>query len=94
MSAWKKIKSWKANHFLQLKENKTDVILVGSLNSPNRIINNIGPLSQDVRHHVRNLGVKFRNLKFHHQVKSHIKSNLTYCTNIKSFCTFQDLNLM
>lgn len=50
------IKSWKTNHFFQLNENKTDVILFGPHKSTNRIINNIRPLSQCVSPHVRNLG--------------------------------------
>ncbi len=47
------------DNFLQLNENKTEVILFGSPNLVNGLSSSLGPLQANIRTHVNNLGVVF-----------------------------------
>ncbi len=63
------IKCWMGDHFLQLNENKTEVILFGSPHLFNALSSSLGPLQANIRTHVKNLGVVFDSeLKFDKQI--------------------------
>ncbi len=47
------------DNFLQLNENKTEVILFGSPNLVNGLSSSLGPLQANIRTHVKNLSVVF-----------------------------------
>ncbi len=57
------------DNFLQLNENKTEVILFGSPHLVNALSSNLWPLQANIRTHVKNLGVVFDSeLKFDKQI--------------------------
>ncbi len=65
------IKSWMGDNFLQLNENKTEVILFGSPHLVNALSSSLGPLQANIHTHVKNLGVVFDSeLKFDKQINS------------------------
>ena len=51
------IKAWMDNNFLQLNQKKTDVMLFGPSHLLNNISSTLGPLQDNIRDKVKNLGV-------------------------------------
>ena len=92
------IKNWMANNFLQLNENKTEVIIFGPSNSVNTLSKALGPLS--VNHHsvVKNLGVFLDSaLTFNKQVNSVVKGSffqLRLIAKLKSCLSYSDLEVL
>ncbi len=89
------IKSWMGDNFLQLNENKTEVILFGSPHLVNALSSSLGPLQANIRTHIKNLGVVFDSeLKFDKQinyVESAIFFKLRGLRKLKSLLSFGDL---
>ncbi len=68
-NCFEEIKVWMANHFLQLNEIKSEVLILG--HSRTSSVFNLGSLSASVQHYVRNLGVTFDPLL---NVETHIST--------------------
>ena len=65
------IKAWMDNNFLQLNQKKTDVMLFGPSHLLNNISSTLGPLQDNIRDKVKNLGVTLDpELKFDKQINS------------------------
>ncbi len=59
MGCLKDIKIWMANNFLQLNNEKTEVIIFGPSKIRNSIVSNLDSLTPYVTSHARNVGVIF-----------------------------------
>ncbi|KAL0964863.1 hypothetical protein UPYG_G00330070, partial [Umbra pygmaea] len=91
----KEIKIWMANSFLQLNDNKTEVIVFGSSKSQNLISAKLGPLAPYVKSHARNLGVILdSHLNLNKQISSVVKTSfyqLRIIYKLKSVLSYNDL---
>ena len=75
MSCLDDIKCWMAQNFLQLNENKCEIILFGPPDTVTTLTNTLGNLSTLVKPYVKNLGVIFDpQFKFDRQVNSVVKA--------------------
>lgn len=75
MSCLEDIKCWMAQNFLQLNENKSEIILFGPPDSVTSLTNSLGNLSTLVKPYVKNLGVIFDSqFIFDRQVNAVVKS--------------------
>lgn len=70
------IKCWLDLDFLQLNNDKTEIIVFGPTAVSSGLIKQLGPLSAYVRNHIRNLGVVFDPmLSFDKQISTVVKSS-------------------
>ncbi len=93
LSCLNDIKAWMDINFLNLNDNKTEIIVFGH-NESQKISNfNLGPLSPYVKPCVKNLGVYLDSaLKFDIQVSTVVKSSffhLRALAKVKSFLSFK-----
>ncbi len=95
MDCLKDIKIWMANNFLQLNNEKTEVIIFGPFKIRNSIVSNLDSLTPYVTSHARNLGVIFDSeLCLEKQISSVVKNSyyqLRIISRLKSTLSFQDL---
>ena len=89
------IKIWMATNFLQLNQNKTEVILFGPQKSIHNLKSSLGPLSMNLRNTVKNLGVHLdSSLNFNKQVSSVVSSSfyqLRTIAKLKPILSHRDL---
>jgi len=89
------IKSWMAEHFLQLNTKKTEMILFVSSPISKHWSNALGHWSSNLQNMVRNLGVIFdSSLNFNKQVSSVVKGSfyqLRTVAKLKPFLSKKDL---
>ncbi len=84
-----------ANNFLQLNNEKTEVIIFGPSKIRNSIVSNLDSLTPYVTSHARNLGfIFYSELCLEKQISSVVKNS--YCqlriiSRLKSTLSFQDL---
>ena len=65
------IKDWMANNFLQLNEDKTEVLIVAPDTTASKVVQLLGSLSSAVQSKLRNLGVIFdHNMLLDQHIKS------------------------
>ncbi len=76
MDCLKDIKIWMANNFLQLNNEKNEVIIFGPSKIRNSIVSNLDSLTPYVTSHARNLGVIFDSeLCLEKQISSVVKNS-------------------
>ena len=84
-----------ATNFLQLNQNKTEVIIFGPTKSVRDLTNALGPLSASAHTSVKNLGVYLdSSLNFNKQVSSVVSSSfyqLRTISKLKPILTLRDL---
>ena len=89
------IKNWMFNNFLQLNDNKSEVLVFGPPLARAHIENNLGPLLPNLKPTVKNLGVTFDpDLNFQPHIKKVVQASFFHLRNIskiKSFLTLSDL---
>ena len=94
----KDIKSWMARSFLQLNQNKTELLVFGPTDTPSSIISALGPLSSHLKQHAKNLGVIFDSgFKFDKQINSVVSTSFFHLRSIaklKSFLLPKDLETL
>ncbi|KAL2104366.1 hypothetical protein ACEWY4_001234 [Coilia grayii] len=92
------IQCWMSRNFLQLNENKTEVILFGPPNQVSDLKKMLGPLSPNYHSIIKNLSVYFDTaLNFNKQISNVVKSSfyqLRTIAKIKSFFTLKDLQTL
>ena len=92
------VKNWMANNFLQLNENKTEIIVFGAPNSVSTLNIDLGPLSSNHHSVVKNLGVVFDSpLSFVKQINNVVKNSffqLRIIAKMKSFLSYSDLETL
>jgi len=85
----KEVKTWMTNNSLQLNENKTEVLLLGPAANNNSMKTQLGPLSNNLHNHAKNLGVHFYPLlQFDKHVNAVVKSSyfqLRSIAKVKNF---------
>jgi len=85
----KEVKTWMTNNSLQLNENKTEVLLLGPAANNNSTKTQLGPLSNNLHNHAKNLGVHFYPLlQFDKHVNAVVKSSyfqLRSIAKVKNF---------
>ncbi len=95
MDCLKDIKIWMANNFLQLNNEKTEVIIFGPSKIRNSIVSNLDSLTPYVTSHAKKLGVVFDSeLCLEKQISSVVKNSyyqLRIISRLKSTLSFQDL---
>ncbi len=89
------IKKWLSNNFLQLNENKTEIIVFGPQKIRTNIIKELGNHFPSISSQVRNLGVIIDSeLGLSKQINSVVRNSfyqLRVISKLKSFLSFQDL---
>ncbi len=92
------IKCWMSNNFLQLNNDKTEVILFGPSKTRNSVAGNLENLTPYIKSHVKNLGVIFDSeLCLEKQISSVVKNSyyqLRIISRLKSSLSFQDLEIV
>ena len=95
LSCLDKIKAWMALSFLQLNQNKCEIVVFGPPDSVRSITDMLGPLSNLVSPFARNLGVIFdSDLSFDRQINAVVKNSffqLRRISKIKPVLSPQDL---
>ena len=87
------VKSWMTLNFLNLNENKTEIIMFGC-GRADIPADFLGPLTPNIRSSVKNLGVIFDEmLKFDRQVSSVVKNCILSCilSKVKGYLPCRDL---
>ncbi len=89
------VKCWLANHFLQLNEDKTEMVIFGNKGYVNDVYDCLGQFPGKKLPCVKNLGVIFDSeLKFDRQVNAIVKNSFFYLRSIsklKSILSFEDM---
>ncbi len=89
------IKCWMDLNFLQLNNDKTEIMVFGPTAVSSGIVKQLGPLSSNVRDRVRNLGMVFDpTLSFDKQISTVVKSSffqLRSIARIKKMLSMKDL---
>ncbi len=76
IDCFEELKCWMSNNFLQLNNDKTEVILFGPSKTRNYVAGNLENLTPYVKSHVKNLGVIFDSeLCFEEQMSSVVKNS-------------------
>ena len=95
LSCSEEIKTWMATNYLQLNENKTEVIIFGPTTSTTRLSQALGPLQTNLTSSIKNLGVFFDSaLSFNKQISSVVKGSfyqLRTIAKLKPILTHTDL---
>ncbi|KAK0151915.1 hypothetical protein N1851_006719 [Merluccius polli] len=91
------VKSWMAKNFLNLNDNKTEIIMFGC-NPSDLPANFLGPLTPNVRSSAKNLGVTFdSNFRFNKQVSTVVKNSFFYLrtlSKVKGYLSRRDLEIV
>ncbi len=87
-----------SNNFLQLNNDKTEVILFGPSKTRNYVAGNLENLNPYVKYHVKNLGIIFDSeVCLEKQISSVVKNSyyqLRIISRLKSLLYFQDLEIV
>ena len=92
------IKAWMSENFLLLNESKTEVLIVAPEHIVPNVMESIGPLRQNVRPNLRNLGVNFNQTM---NLDTHISSVTRTCffhlrniAKLRSIVTYPELEMI
>uniref|UniRef100_A0A669BKN7 Reverse transcriptase domain-containing protein n=1 Tax=Oreochromis niloticus TaxID=8128 RepID=A0A669BKN7_ORENI len=89
------IKGWMADNFLQLNEEKTEVLVCAPDRHVPNIMNALGPLSTFVKSSIRNLGVTFDSaLTLDVHVKSLVRSCFYHLRNMSHIVSHTELEIV